>query len=707
MEDPTGRKIKILIGLVIFTLLSLFILILYIFYLISQIITSFGSILLFIFCLHCILKLIVRLSVFPGSFWLWKRSIESHFCREMCLQLLQKVQDLRICLEILLDKSSDCEKVEFFERAIEATTYSKRMISTIIETYEIEEKNKTLTKQGATLFSILKDFQCSLQVCRICSETKSESIWDFIDEAQDDKDWQGLVSEDYPKNESITNSHTICLNLESRLLESCGNVNIFNKVKRWLFDSTLGTYDQMRLELQSRYDCEPISLQIGKILIDCMYVTAPEAQDPPTIILCNPNAGLYEFALYQSEWLEYYVNSGINVFLWNYRGYGRSTGSPDPESMKKDAESIVEFLRDTKKVKLLGIHGESLGGIVATHIARIYEVDFLFVDRSFDRLNEVVKYSFGKWATVIMKLVSRWDTNSALDYLYVNCYKIISADPQDNMINDLVSLKSGVAIRLIETRGLEIAEGIKPARLDIDKYYHILNQNDTGIMVNALNALMEFAFKYNKNEERNSGIVDLTNTSNCELVAKYSEGNDDEIVNNLLCQVFTVLDNLDAGGKLLSSVLVDKNKELSMKLWLMVLDVWGSFLPVEPAEINMTRARALEKLVNSVRELKEALEEHEYSSEIAIVDICRETKNLEKCLSKIIVYLRNQVFVSDKIVGDLSPGREEISTFRHHFEYEKAGYLLPLSCGHSGRYDQSELSLLETHLVRIGFLKVV
>ena len=44
----------------------------------------------------------------------------------------------------------------------------------------------------------------------------------------------------------------------------------------------------------------------------------------PTVIFCNPNAGSYEYMANQSEYLNYYVNNGVNVVLWNYRGFGRS-----------------------------------------------------------------------------------------------------------------------------------------------------------------------------------------------------------------------------------------------------------------------------------------------------------------------------------------------------------------------------------------------
>ena len=41
-----------------------------------------------------------------------------------------------------------------------------------------------------------------------------------------------------------------------------------------------------------------------------------------------------------SIWLNYYLNFGINVVLWNYRGYGMSTGTPSPSNLRSDAEIV-------------------------------------------------------------------------------------------------------------------------------------------------------------------------------------------------------------------------------------------------------------------------------------------------------------------------------------------------------------------------------
>lgn len=65
----------------------------------------------------------------------------------------------------------------------------------------------------------------------------------------------------------------------------------------------------------------------------------------PTMIFCNPNAGFAEFFQYQSDWLDYYVEHGINVIVWNYRGFGMSEGTPDPNKLKEDAELIAAYVR--------------------------------------------------------------------------------------------------------------------------------------------------------------------------------------------------------------------------------------------------------------------------------------------------------------------------------------------------------------------------
>lgn len=62
--------------------------------------------------------------------------------------------------------------------------------------------------------------------------------------------------------------------------------------------------------------------------------------DLDTFILCNPNAMSYQNMINypQAYYLKYFLNKQMNVLVWNYRGYGRTKGSPDPDNLQNEIE---------------------------------------------------------------------------------------------------------------------------------------------------------------------------------------------------------------------------------------------------------------------------------------------------------------------------------------------------------------------------------
>ena len=91
-----------------------------------------------------------------------------------------------------------------------------------------------------------------------------------------------------------------------------------------------------------------------------------------------------------------------------------------------------------------------MGGLIAAHLGRKGLVDFIFADRTFNSLEDVPIYTMGNWAKWSIKLFTLWDgCESTKDYIFSNCYKVISADPNDEVINDIVSLKTGVSLKLV------------------------------------------------------------------------------------------------------------------------------------------------------------------------------------------------------------------------------------------------------------------
>merc|ERR1711907_122603 len=56
-----------------------------------------------------------------------------------------------------------------------------------------------------------------------------------------------------------------------------------------------------------------------------------------TVLFCCPNAGMYESMANASKdcsWVGYYTRLGLDVCVFNYRGFASSTGVPTPAALK-------------------------------------------------------------------------------------------------------------------------------------------------------------------------------------------------------------------------------------------------------------------------------------------------------------------------------------------------------------------------------------
>jgi hypothetical protein len=692
------------------------------FSLLADLLTLPGALAATVLLVLLVLRVAIEILIFPGSLKLWKRSIESHFCQEMATQILLRVKDLQVALEILLDSSSEKDKSEFLPRSIDAATHAKRMISTIIHAfYELQEQ-ALITKHQKALLDLMFELQTALVDTKIIvNGAETCTMWDWMDSTTDEKDWVNVIFEDFPNNSNAHYSLSVCHRLEEHLLRSCGQTSLIGRARRWLFDTTLGNIDQMRVEMVTRFHAEQIWVSTPDgTKLDCMWVPCDNARpESPTMLLCNPNAGFYEFAYYQSEWLEYYIRAGVNVMLWNYRGYGRTKGRPTPDRLKKDGVVVAEYLKSNRKVGVLGVHGESLGGMVATHIARTCGVDFLFADRTFCSLNSVSNYNFGRLAQYLYTYLTWWHTDSAQDFLYADCYKVISADPNDTMINDLASLKSGVAVKLLETQGMEQVAGFVPARLKLDKYYHILSPEETSRFLDALVNVIKVVVFFNKTEGDRSprspgmvaqGLSQLSGQSNYQLLGRETDSAaDDESLLATIYRLYGVLDELDAGGKPLTSVYAGKDTKkalsrakLVLQMWLIVLDVWGSF-DGNSTDLQTSRSKSLHKVRTTVEDLQSIYRENEHVTNPLLIQLFLQVQTIIQSLTKVNHYLEERVQTGKS--GSLASTLPERSVCKVITEYAKAGYLIPLSCGHSGPFNAPEKLLYEAHLERVRFFK--
>jgi hypothetical protein len=95
---------------------------------------------------------------------------------------------------------------------------------------------------------------------------------------------------------------------------------------------------------------------------------APHVQPIAALLMCHGNAGNVSD---RWEWLAgLHAQVPADLFIFDYRGYGRSEGSPTEEGCYLDAVAAFHWLAKEKTGLPIFVHGHSLGSAVAVELAR-------------------------------------------------------------------------------------------------------------------------------------------------------------------------------------------------------------------------------------------------------------------------------------------------------------------------------------------------
>jgi hypothetical protein len=103
------------------------------------------------------------------------------------------------------------------------------------------------------------------------------------------------------------------------------------------------------------------------VRLHAWFLPVPDAR--LTVLLSHGNGGNISHRLDRALLVQ--SRLGASVFLYDYRGYGSSEGSPDEAGTYRDVRSAYEYLVAEKKVDpaRLVLFGESLGSAVALDLA--------------------------------------------------------------------------------------------------------------------------------------------------------------------------------------------------------------------------------------------------------------------------------------------------------------------------------------------------
>ncbi len=114
----------------------------------------------------------------------------------------------------------------------------------------------------------------------------------------------------------------------------------------------------------------------------------PAEPERAVLLFCHGNAGNISHRL---ESVEVFHRLGLSVLLFDYRGYGQSTGRPSEAGLYRDGEAAWRYLTQTRRIDSLDVvlFGRSLGGAVATYLAAQHRTGALIVESAFTSVPDV------------------------------------------------------------------------------------------------------------------------------------------------------------------------------------------------------------------------------------------------------------------------------------------------------------------------------
>jgi fermentation-respiration switch protein FrsA (DUF1100 family) len=174
---------------------------------------------------------------------------------------------------------------------------------------------------------------------------------------------------------------------------------------------------------------EPLKLKTadGETL-DAWYIPAPGARR--TLLYMHGNGGNIG---HRFDPIGVFHRLGLNVLIFDYRGYGASTGKPDEAGTYADALAAWTYLTQTRNVAPgeIVLFGESLGGAVAAWLAARQKPAALVIYASFTSVVDMAQRLYPYFPARLL-VRYRYDTLGAL--ASINCPVLIMHSPDDEII---------------------------------------------------------------------------------------------------------------------------------------------------------------------------------------------------------------------------------------------------------------------------------
>ncbi len=157
---------------------------------------------------------------------------------------------------------------------------------------------------------------------------------------------------------------------------------------------------------------------------------------PATLLFFHGNAGNISHRLHS---IRQFHSLGLSVFIYDYRGYGASSGKTTEQGIYRDADAAWAYLTETRGVEDIVLFGRSMGASAAAKLAARVAPSGLILESSFTSVPDIAKDVY-PWLPV--RWLSRLD-HATRDYVRDARCPVLVVHSRDD---EIVPFRHGEAI---------------------------------------------------------------------------------------------------------------------------------------------------------------------------------------------------------------------------------------------------------------------
>lgn len=156
-------------------------------------------------------------------------------------------------------------------------------------------------------------------------------------------------------------------------------------------------------------------------------------EEAPIILLAHGNAGNVSNRI---DIINNCMSRGLSICIFDYRGYGKSTGKTTTESIFYDIEDVYKYMIRVLKYKneQIIIAGESIGSYPAAKLANKYQNDKLIILYGLHSLSLTTKHLYPLLYPFIKLFVSK-DLRVYKELETYNGHTLIIHSKEDRIVN--------------------------------------------------------------------------------------------------------------------------------------------------------------------------------------------------------------------------------------------------------------------------------